>query len=160
MNTRVFMERMPAGIPGDVTRPSTATIEPQHYDPSQPFPAYGVPGKIDGEKFVPLGTGDTAQDIYGLLVRPYPTGQSLDGTNQPNSNGICNVLKRGYMTVLLKSGTAAKNGPVYVRVANGTPAKPIGGIEAVAGADVIQIPNAVFMGAADASGNIEISYNL
>lgn len=161
--SNAILYRMPAGIPGDVTRPSTSTIEPNVYDPAKPFDAFGVPGKIVAEKFVPLEAGDAATVIYGLLVRPYPTTSSQDplGKSTPAKTGINDVLRRGYMTVLLRAGTSAKNGTVYVRV--GTPAagKPIGGIEAAAdGANTIALPNASFMGAADASGNVEISYNI
>jgi len=154
---------MPAGIPGDVTRPSNSTIEPGVFDPAKPFTAYGVPGKVVNEKFVPLEAGDAATAVYGILVRPFPTNSSQDGlgTSTPPKTGINDVLRRGYMTVLLRSGTAAKAGQVYIRVGAPTADKPLGGFEASAdGTNTIALANTTFMGAADASGNIEISYKI
>lgn len=161
--SNAILYRMPSGISGDVTRLSTATIEPGVYDPAKSFDAFGVPGKIMSEKFVPLEAGDTADNIYGLLVRPYPTTSSQDplGKSTPPKAGINDILRRGYMTVLLRAGTSAKGGAVYVRIGSPAAGKPIGGIEAAAdGADTVELPNATFMGAADASGNVEISYNI
>lgn len=161
--SNAFLYRMPAGIPGDVTRPSNSTIEPAVLNASKPFDAFGVAGKITGEKFVPLEAGDVAASVYGILVRPYPTAASQDGLGKstPAKAGIGDVLRRGYMTVLLRSGTSAKGGAVYIRVGAPAAGKPIGGIEAAAdGTDTIALPNASFMGAADASGNVEISYNI
>jgi hypothetical protein len=97
-------------------------------------------------------------------VRPYPAHSTNDpiGTSTPPTLGIANVMVRGYMTVQLNNTTAAtKNGQVYVRVASAATGKPIGGIEA--GADsgnCVAITGAFFMGAADASGNVEIRYNI
>lgn len=120
-------------------------------------------GKIAGEKFVPLEAGDAATAIYGILVRPYPTTASQDGLGKstPAKAGIGDVLRRGYMSVLLRSGTSAKGGAVYIRVGAPAADKPVGGVEAAAdGTNTIILPNASFMGAADASGNVEISYNI
>ena len=161
--SNAILYRMPAGIPGDVTRPSNSTIEPGVYDPAKAFAAFGTPGKVVSEKFVPLEAGDTADVIYGLLVRPYPTASSQDplGTSTPPKAGINDILRRGYMTVLLRAGTSAKGGAVYIRVGTRASGKPIGGIEAAAdGANTVVLPNASFMGAADASGNVEISYKI
>ena len=64
------------------------------------------------------------------------------------------------MTVKCNAGTAKTGGKVFVRIGAGTEAKPIGGIEAVAdAANTIEV-NAIFMHNADASGNVEISYNI
>lgn len=161
--SNAIMFRMPAGIPGDVTRPSNSTIEPAVLDSSKKFPDYGIAGKIVAEKFVPIEAGDDAGAIYGMLVRPYPTTPSQDGlgVSTPPQAGIADVLRRGYMSVLLRAGTSAKGKAVYVRVSNPGTGKPIGGIEALAdGTNTVAIANAQFMGAADASGNVEISYNI
>lgn len=161
-----YLYRMPSGIPGDVSRPSQSTIEPGFLDASAPFSAFGLFGKISSGKFVPVGAGDAASAVYGLLVRPYPTtgGAASDplGTSTPNQGaGMANVLRRGYMTVKLNAGTAALGVQVYVRVAAAAAGKPIGGIEAAAdGANTIAVTGATFMAAADASGNVEISYNI
>ena len=64
------------------------------------------------------------------------------------------------MTVLLRAGAAALNGQVYVRVAAAAAGKPIGGIEAAADSANTIAVNARFMSAADATGNVEIAYNI
>lgn len=158
-----YLYRMPSGIPGDVSRKSHSTIE-SHPIGSQ-FAAFGLFGKIDlaTGKFVALEAADTVAKIYGLLVRAYPTqsAQNELGKAVPLATGITDVLRRGYMTVKCNAGTAAKGGTVYVRIGAGTEAKPVGGIEAVAdGANSIALPSAMFMHAADAQGNVEISYNI
>lgn len=160
-----FLYRMPAGIPGDVTRASQSTIEPVFLNSALPFAGFGLFGKIASEKFVPFGAGDTAGVEYGLLVRSYPitggSGSDPLGTSTPPTKGVADVLRRGYMTVKLNAGTSAKDGQVYVRVAAAAAGKPIGGIEAAAdGANTVAIPTAAFMGPADASGNVEIQYNI
>lgn len=160
-----FLYRMPSGIPGDVTRPSSSTIETQLFNSSAAFSGYGLFGKISSGKFVPVGSGDTASAVYGLLVRPNPitggNGSETLGTSTPPTNGPADVLRRGYANVKVNAGTAALGGTVYIRVAAAAAGKPIGGIEAAAdGANTITVTGAQFMGAADASGNAEIAFNI
>lgn len=160
-----FLYRMPYGIPGDITRQSVATVETQVINPSAPFTAFGLFGKIASGYFVPVGSGDTASSVYGLLVRPFPTqgANASDplGTSVPLASGAANVLRRGYASVHLNSGTAALGGQVYIRVANASTGKPIGGIEAAADStNTIAVANCTFMSAADASGNVEIGFNI
>lgn len=130
-----FVYRMPNGIPGEVTRKENSIIEPQILGATA-FTAYGLFAKLSSSKLVPIGSGDLAADVYGLLIRPYPiTGANASdalGTSVPPTSGIGNILKRGYASVLLKSGTAAAKGQVYVRVGNASSGKPIGGVEAAA----------------------------
>lgn len=157
--------RMPAGIPGDVTRQSQAKIEPQLFNSSLPFSGYGIPGKIASGKFVPIAGGEAAADIYGFLVRPNPiTGANASdplGTSVPPTKGVADVLKSGYMNVKVNAGTASLGSAVYVRVAAAAAGKPIGGIEAAADStNTVAITGASFMGAADASGFAEIAYNI
>lgn len=174
--TTAFDYRMPAGIPGDVNRVFSATVEPNLTDTEDPPLLYGIPVKLNGADGIgPIKTGDTAVDFYGLLVRPYPTNvqttegffgsQPLGTADVPPDNGICNVLKRGYMTVKLNGATLpVPGGPVYIRVANGTADQPIGGIEAAAaGGDCVQafVKNTTyFRGAPDARGNVEVAWNI
>jgi len=160
-----FLYRMPSGIPGDVTRQSLSTIETQMLNSSLPFPGYGLPGKIASGAFVPITTGDTAASVYGLLVRPFPTEGANPsdplGTGVPQVNGPANILRRGYMNVKVNAGTASLGSTVYIRVATPSGAKVIGGIEAVSDTtNTIAITGASFMGAADASGNAEIAFNI
>lgn len=160
-----FVTRMPNGIPGDSTRPSQSTIESQVFNSSLAFPGYGLPGKIASNKFVPIASGDAATAIYGFLVRPYPVtganGSDPLGTSVPPTTGVADVMRRGYINVKNNAGTPAVNGPVYVRVAAAAAGKPIGGIEAASDStNTILISNCTFMGAADASGNVEIAFNI
>lgn len=160
-----FLYRMPYGIPGDVTRAAQATIEPKVFNSAAAFSAYGLFGKLSSGKFVPVGSGDAASAVYGLLIRPYPTtgANASDplGTSVPPTSGIANALVRGYANVKVNAGTAAAGGAVYVRVANAAAGKPIGGIEAAAdSSNTIQVSGAFFMGDADANGNAEIRFNI
>lgn len=160
-----YLYRMPAGIPGDVTRPGNSTIETQLLNSSLPFAGYGLFGKLASGKFVPVTTGDSAGADYGLLVRPFPvTGANASdplGTSVPPTSGTADVLRRGYANVKVNAGTASAGSAVYIRVAADSAGKPIGGIEAVAdGTNTILVAKATFMSAADASGNAEIAYNI
>ena len=155
-----FLYRMPSGIAGDVSRKSHSTIEA--HNTVAGFTAFGLFGKlnVDG-KFAPLTAADTTANVYGLIVRSYPTQSASNGLGAAVPvTGFNDVLRRGYMTVKCNAGTSKAGGKVFVRINTGTELKPIGGIEAVAdGANTIEV-NAIFMHAADASGNVEISYNI
>lgn len=162
--SNAILYRMPYGIPGDVTRQSQATIEAQIYGATA-FPGFGLFGKIASGKFVPVGADDTAADVYGLLVRPFPIqgANASDplGTAVPPTKGAADVLRRGYATVKCNAGTPALGGKVYIRVAAAATGKPIGGIEAAAVTDeTIEVAGAQFMSAADAGGNVEIAFNI
>ena len=163
--SNAFLYRMPAGIPGQVNRFSAATVEPQLLDTTNFPTVYGVPVAIDAtsKNTRKIMAGDTAASVYGMYVRPYPTNSGTDpiGTSTPPVAGICNVLKRGYMSVQLNGATAAaKNGTVYVRTAVGT-GSIIGGIEAAADStNTFAMANAYFTGPADANGNVEIGFNI
>lgn len=134
--SNAFLYRMPSGIPGDISRQSAGTVDTGFYDSNYTFTAYGLPAKLVSGKLRPLTTGDTFANVTGFLVRPYPTtgANASDplGTAVPPTSGVANLLKRGYMTVLNNSGSPAKGGQVYVRVANASSGKPLGGIEAAA----------------------------
>ncbi|MEI1686968.1 hypothetical protein V8P55_01625 [Acinetobacter baumannii] len=154
-----YLYRMPSGIPGDISRKAHSTVEAHILKGN--FGAFGIFGKLTAEGIVPLEAADT--DVYGLIVRSYPTQSALNGIGAavPQSGIVNDIMRRGYMTVKCNAGTAKKAGKVYVRVATGTELKPIGGIEAVAdGTNTIEIKNAMFMHDADAQGNVEISYNI
>lgn len=160
-----FLYRMPAGVPGDATRPSNSTTEPQQIDAAAPPTKYGVFVKLVSGKIRGLAASDAAGVIYGLLQRPFPTNSANEaiGTATPPTSGLCDVLVRGYMTVKLALGTAAKGAGVFVVTTAGgtvvvgdivTSTSPAGGGTAVA------VANCIFMGAADADGNVEIRYNI
>ncbi|EPD6720383.1 structural cement protein Gp24 [Acinetobacter baumannii] len=154
-----YLYRMPSGIPSDISRKAHSTVEAHILKGN--FGAFGIFGKLTADGIVPLEAADT--DVYGLIVRSYPTQSALNGIGAavPQSGIVNDIMRRGYMTVKCNAGTAKKAGKVYVRVATGTELKPIGGIEAVAdGVNTIEIKNAMFMHDADAQGNVEISYNI
>lgn len=162
-----FTFRMPGGIPGDINRAQAATVEPQVITPfgtQGAPPAYGVGVLIDantGDVRIPAA-GDAA--IYGLLARPFPTASSQDGlgTSTPPVKGMCDVLKRGYMTVLLSGATAAKKaGAVWCRIQNAGAGQFVGGLEAAAdGGNTVAVAGAYFTGPADAAGNVEVAFNI
>lgn len=146
-----YLTRMPAGIPGDVSRKQESTLEAGLMAATV---AYGAPVTLDANgKLAALSGASDA--IYGFVVRPYPTQESAAA---PGS--VQDVLRRGYMTVKLAQGTAAKGDQVYARYAAAT-GKAVGDIEAAAVEnETMAVPGCLFMGGADGSGNVEISYNL
>ncbi|WP_419555558.1 phage cement protein [Serratia symbiotica] len=72
--SNAYLYRMLVAIAGAVSRPQDLTIEPVIIDSSRSFPVYGLVGKYDGDYFVPLTAGDTAEKIQGIymsgLIRP------------------------------------------------------------------------------------------
>lgn len=159
-----FTYRMNAGIPGDLTRKESAIVEPQKINTSTPPVQYGDPVKLKSGAISVIENGDAATAIYGLLVRPFPTHAGSDGlnTSTPPTSGVGDVLKLGYINVKLNGATnSAKGGTVYVRKANASSGKPIGGIEAAADStNTVVMANSYFTGPADAAGNTEIAFNI
>ena len=167
-----FLYRMPSGISGACNRTEHLTVEAGL--PLVGFlpPGYGLPLAIDPPtgRYRAVGAGDTAAMVVGMLVRPYPSGSlgtMSDGlgnvTNFGTYAGVINVMRRGYMTVLLGGvAAAAKGGTVFVRIAAPVAGKPMGGLEAAAdAANTVALPSTwYFMGPADAQGNCEISVNI
>lgn len=160
-----FLTRAPAGFPGSVSRSDSLTMQQEIPDASLPPTAYGSFVKMVSGKILPLASGDAATVIYGLLARPYPQQSTTNGLGvaTPPTSGILDVMKRGYMSVKLVLGTAAKGGQVYVVTTAGgtvvvgdivTAASPAGGGTAVAAAGCF------FMGPADAGGVSEVAYNI
>ncbi|WP_350305579.1 structural cement protein Gp24 [Photorhabdus viridis] len=163
-----YLDRMPLGIPGAVTRPRDLTIQPETFDPKKLFSAYGLVGKYSNGKFVPLEEGDTVDEVKGILVRPYPTQSQTDLAYLGVKVGsAADNLKRGYICVAVgvsaASVSASKGNPVYVRVAGATADSPVGSfvlVQDVTGENTPALPGAEVMGPSDANGNIEIAYNI
>lgn len=108
-----------------------------------------------------LGSSDTADTVYGLIVRSYPTTSATNDLGQavPPRHYWCagTWLHDSEMQCWYNE----ERGAVYVRIGAAATGKPIGGIEAVADGT----PNTIavkgrFMHDADASGNVEIAYNI
>ena len=177
-----FLYRIPAGIPGDVNRSFGARVEAINVTPfgtTGAPTAYGVPmvvdqtgGNVGNARTVQAA--DTAALIYGILVRPYPS-QSLPvvtagtglyndpfGAGVPPAKGPVDVLRAGYISVLLSGSTAAAKGaPVYIWTAAPSGQHITGGFEATnPSTNGIALNNTYFMGPADANGNTEIMFNL
>lgn len=166
--SNAFISRMPAGIPGTICRgAANSTVEPVVITAAGQANApvsYGVGTLIDantGLLRLPAA-GDAA--VTGILVRPFPTNSSQDGlgTSTPPTKGLVDRLKRGYVSILLSGATAAKkDGAVWCRIQNAGAGQFVGGFEAAAdGGNTVTVPGAYFTGPADASGNVEIAFNI
>jgi hypothetical protein len=167
--TNAILYRMPNGVQGDLSRPSQATVEAVALASGTPFTAYGTPGKISGNNFVPLTlVGDTTP--YGFLVRPFPTtgvnANDALGVGVPATPAIMgpgNVMRRGYMIVACNAGVPAFGGTVYYRYANPTGPLPLNGLEATSvGGSNVALLGVQWMGLIDvaAPGLAEISFNI
>jgi hypothetical protein len=171
-----YAYRMPAGIPGEVTRYSVGTtIEQQLVDANAPPAAYGLPVVIDAATYGvrTLVTADVVGPNvpYGCIVRPYPIQPSaaanygavpVGSPGVPPTQGIVDVLKRGYMSVAVNFTGAGpvKGGPVYIWTAASAAPHVQGGITSDGpSANVIAAP-AYFTGPADSAGNGEIAWNI
>ncbi|WP_438502003.1 structural cement protein Gp24, partial [Acinetobacter baumannii] len=90
-----YLYRMPSGIPGDISRKAHSTVEAHILKGS--FGAFGIFGKLTADGIVPLETADT--DVYGLLVRSYPTQSTVNGIGAavPQSGIVHDIMRRGYM---------------------------------------------------------------
>lgn len=156
--------RAPAGFAGAISRSEDLTVSQEVIDSGTPPTAYGGVVKLVSGKLQPIASGDANTVFYGFYVRPFPIqGNSTTGSNTPPTTGIGDVLRRGYMAVVLAKGTAARGGQAYAVVTAGgtvsvgdivTAASPAGGGTAVA------IPGVFFQGAADAGGIVEVSVNI
>jgi hypothetical protein len=164
-----FQFRMPAGIPGEITRSGLSVVEPNVIDANTPPTAFGVFVKLATGKIQPCAVaGDVAAGVvYGLIVRPYPTQQNSTspafGGGTPSLTDSCSILRAGYMNVKLARGTAVKGGGVAMRTTAGSHA--VGDIEDLTNVgagdtDCTLVAGATFMGSADANGNVEIAFNI
>ena len=159
-----FTTRMPQGFEGQISRdPQFAVIESEMISATVVPSGYGQFVKTTSGKIQAFAAGDAATAITGLLVRSYPhqtTGNAL-GNPAPAAGQMCNRMRQGYAFVKNNHGTPAKDGAVYIRLDTGGNGGTVGQLEA----DSDTTHNAVvtgarFTGAADASGLVEIAYNL
>ena len=165
-----FTYRMPAGIPGEVNRIESATIEAAvitPYGTTVAPTAHGVPLVVDATagnvgNLRTLQAADTT--VYGVLARAFPAASSQDalGTSTPPANGPVSVLKRGYMSVLLSGSTAATKGaPAYVWTAAATGSHIVGGWEvSYTSGSTIAVANSYFTGPADSNNITELAFNI
>jgi hypothetical protein len=173
MPDSVFTFRMPAGIPGEVTRFQTigTTIAAQVQNKTTPFTSYGTVGTIDTNGARPILATDTAVPVtpIGISVRPFPASDNTVanpgivgfGGGTPLPNTIIDLLFRGYINMKLNGAAAAlKGGIVYVYYLASSGNHVQGGIEAASGAGLWALPGAFFTGPADAQGNTEIQFGI
>jgi hypothetical protein len=162
--SNTILYRAPFGIAGNLSRGAAhAIIEPAAFNPSLPFPGYGLPGKIVNNFFVPIAA--LADVVYAFLARPFPTqgANASDplGASVPPTSGNADAMVFGYIDVVCNAGVPAQGGQVYVRGANAAGGTPIGGIEAaLVASTTVAIPGAIFMGPADANGNVSVRFNV
>ena len=152
---RVYQDRMPAGVPGHVSRPAESTLETCLVGDAAI--AWGAPVKRNAKgRLEAVTTGDT--EIYGFLARPYPTGGGRGGSltgddGKAEAGTLAEVMRRGYMTVVCAKGTPVGGGKVCVRLEGGL-------IETAEDTGkTIEIP-ARFSDGMDAANLTEISYNI
>lgn len=152
-----FYDRsMPAGIPGNVTRRAGSVVEPVLLAvAAKPGTALALNAEGAAVKAV------TAASVKGVLVRAYPTQSNVSdaGVAEVPANTVQDRLRSGWITVQLSAAEtteAVKNAPVkLVEAAAGGFA--IGEFAVSAG---VAIPGAFFTGPADASGAVEIEFNI
>jgi len=173
MPDSVFMYRMPAGIPGEVTRFQNGgtTITAQVQNVTTPFTGYGLVGTVDTNGARPILPTDAAAPTtpIGISVRPFVTTDNTVAnpgivpfaSGTPMSRGIIDLLFRGFINVKLNGAAAAvKGAPVYVYSGVSAGNHVQSGIEAAAGTNLWVLPGAFFTGPADAQGNTEIQFNI
>ena len=165
----VITYRMPFGVPGDISRPSVATVEAQPYGATA-FTAYGLPAKVSSGKVIPIAAQNDF--VYGFLVRPFPTtGPNASdplGTSTPPTTGVAGILRRGYINVNVQLGgaTCALGGAVFVRYQNAITGQIVGGIEGATSGNNYQLTTTYaagqvyFTGPVDANNNAEIGFNI
>lgn len=170
-NTQAIKFRMNAGFPGDVNRTHPFSVEPCLQDDVAPCLLYGQILTIDatGNAVRKLLAADQSDAVslmcWGMSVRPFPIQQSTGGMTSdfgaavPPVTGVIDVLRQGYGMAVLNDVTALpkKGDAVYVWAVATSGVHIQGGIEAVfSSTNTVKLANAVFNGAGDASGNVEI----
>lgn len=172
MPDSVFTFRMPAGIPGEVSRFNVVgtTIKPENQNIATPFTVFGQVGTIDANGARPIAVTDTtAPTVLGIVVRPFPTSDNTVanpgvvpfGGGSPMPRGVVDMAYRAYVTMKLNGAAAAvKGGAVYCWYGATGGGHVQAGIEAVTGATAWAIAGAYFSGPADAQGNVEIAFRI
>jgi hypothetical protein len=162
-----FPFRMGAGFAGDINRTHPFDVVAERQDVSDPITAFGNGCLMDTTNgtvraIIAADQSDsTAINLYGVLVRPYPTQQNSTsqalGTGTPSTApAILDILTEGLIMVKVV-GTPTKRGPVYVWCTASTGSHVQGGFESAADAgDTVRVANAYFNGPPDANGIVEM----
>lgn len=152
----VYDRSMPAGIPGHVTRPAHAVIDPVLLKvAAKPGTALALDAEGEAVK------ATTAAAVTGILVRTYPVQSAANdfGVADLPAGTVQDRLRSGHIDVQLsaaETGEAVKGTPVKLveAAANGFAVGEIAISEGVA------IAGAYFTGPADADGVAEIEFNV
>ena len=148
----VVYKRCKAGFNGGVSRESQVVREARLLKEGTGPDDYGFPLKLNADGTVSgFAAGGAATDIFGLLVRPYPTMSEP----KPREAAMQDVMLQGYMTVRVVSGTVVAKGTVYVRN-TAAPDHSIGEISADNAAGTIAMTDAYFTGPATAGEDGEV----
>lgn len=128
-----ILYRASSGVAGDVTRPDDTVVESGLLNAAKAPTAFGAPVKIVSGKFEAIEASDAATVFYGILSRIAPSiagdlVQTYAG-GTPNAESVQGIVREGYVNVLCKQGTPARNGVVHLRVVADT-GKAIGDLEA------------------------------
>lgn len=152
----VYDRSMPAGIAGNITRRAASVTEPVLLAAET---AIGAALAINAEG--EAGAAVTAATVKGFLVRIYPTQSAANGFGGGTmaAKGVQDSLRSGWISVQLsaaETATGHKGTPLkLVEVAaNGFAVGDLAISEGVA------IPGAALTGPADASGIVEIEFNI
>jgi hypothetical protein len=167
MSYDVFIGRAGSATPGTITRPNIPNERVSRLTlAATPVTTFGNPVAVDAstDKIRPITTGDTTANIFGALVRVFPTSSTsyanTDNTMTSasvNGDDVLTVLRKGYIAVQVKGATvSAHDGAVYVQTVANT-GLPIGCISAaVDGTNNFVWVGATFVGGMDANGFAEI----
>lgn len=171
-----FQFRMGAGFAGDVNRTHPASIEPVMNDATNPVLLAGLAclPNAAGNGVRSIAAGDTTMTSpYGVTVRSFPFqqvaasnyGSAAFGSAALAGGTIQDVLRSGYIMVQLPAGAAAvgKGAPVFVWCAASAGAHTQSGFEVAAtggSTAALDVNRFSFNGAADASGIVELSFNI
>jgi hypothetical protein len=143
MNSSDYRGRVPVGWPGNISRRDNLATEPRRVGATPPA-AYGLAVKVNAAgEIIELPASSAAGDIYGLIIGP----EFSTFTPKPEANIMGDVMRQGYMTVKVASGTVAANGAVYVRISNASAGHPLGEINAAAVTESSTLRTAVMSGA-------------
>lgn len=150
-----YIYSMPSAIAGAITRPDTAVVEPATVSVTNTPTQYGVAVKATSTGIQAIIAGAVDADVYGILVRPFPSQGSL------TAGSVSDVLRFGYIGVLTYgSATPVKGGIVYVRTVVGAGSEPVGSFSTVADAgNTFILTGASFTGGKDSNGLAEVFFS-
>jgi hypothetical protein len=152
------------GYPGSIARSGDEVSRSRAVKSDSDNIAFGDPVVVNTDGTVSrFGASNTAADFAGIAMRKVKqaTGVSDANFGVYYPLDVCDVLERGSVSVVCKSGTAQAGGAVYIRTVAGLSGEAVGDIEA-SGTTTGETPthivltNAKFAGAKDSNGVVEM----